>query len=136
MDDCIFCKILRGEIPAARVYEDDDNYAFLDILPMRKGHTLLISKDHSRDLEETSDETLRKLAPALKKVAAAVTAGTRAEAVTVLLSNGKAAGQEVEHLHFHIVPRQSGDGLNFYSARGKYAAAEMEDYCIRIASAL
>lgn len=108
-EDNIFRKILDGEIPSRDVYEDEDTYAFLDVNPLARGHTLVIPKQDAETLEDLDDggaalfETVRELAP---RVADAVDA----PAYNIGLNNGEAAGQEVPHVHFHIVPRFDGDG--------------------------
>jgi len=135
MGDCIFCKIIGGEVPSARVYEDDEIVAFLDIMPISKGHTLVVPKRHCETLEEASEAMLAGISAALKKLSRAVMIGTGAAGVNLLLANGKAAGQVVEHLHFHIIPRHEGDGLHFDANRGKYNGDELENYRNRIAVA-
>ncbi|MGE5392325.1 MAG: HIT family protein [Candidatus Saccharibacteria bacterium] len=109
--DCIFCKIANKEIPAEIVYEDDDVTAFLDINPTAKGHTLVIPKQHSKDLPETGDRTLGLILPAVKKIAAAVMKATGAAGFNLGCNTGEAAGQVVFHLHLHIIPRYRDDGL-------------------------
>ena len=109
MADNIFRKILDGEIPSHDVYEDEDTYAFLDVNPLARGHTLVIPKQDAETLEDLDDggealfDTVRRLAP---RVADAVDA----PAYNIGLNNGEAAGQEVPHVHAHIVPRFEGDG--------------------------
>jgi histidine triad (HIT) family protein len=109
MADNIFRKILDGEIPSHDVYEDDETYAFLDVNPLARGHTLVIPKQDAETLEDLDDggealfDTVRRLAP---RVADAVDA----PAYNIGLNNGEAAGQEVPHVHAHIVPRFEGDG--------------------------
>jgi len=136
VNDCIFCKIIGGEIAASKVYEDDDTLAFLDVMPISRGHTLLIPKAHSENLAGTSAEVMEKIGPAIQKVSAAVAAATDAGGVNLVLASGEAAGQEVPHLHFHIIPRHTGDGLRFDTNRGKYNAGEMERWRKKIAEAV
>ncbi|MBI2607511.1 MAG: HIT family protein [Candidatus Doudnabacteria bacterium] len=112
MQDCIFCKIVEGSIPSNKVYEDDQVLAFLDIRPVSKGHTLVIPKKHSQDLLDTDDETLQHLLLAAKKVSRAVVKATGAQGFNLGVNNGKDSGQEVMHLHFHIIPRYVNDGLS------------------------
>ena len=135
MNDCIFCKIIAGDIPSSKVYEDEQVLAFLDIMPIGKGHTLVIPKDHSENLADTQSEMMAKLGPALKKVSAAVAAATGAAGVNLVLANGEAAGQDVPHLHFHIIPRHVGDGIRFDTGRKKYGDGEMEEFRKNIADA-
>ncbi len=110
MTDCVFCKIVRGEIPAEKVYEDDNFLAFLDITPINPGHVLLIPKEHYENLYNIPDETMQKAGPIIKKLALMVKKGTDAEGVNLGMNNEKAAGQLVPHAHFHIMPRFFNDG--------------------------
>jgi len=107
----IFDKILDGEIPCHRVYEDDHVLAFLDIGPLSKGHTLLIPKERKAQLHELSDESAAALGRVLPRLCRAVLSATRAEAYNVLQNNGVEAHQEVQHVHFHIIPKTTGRGL-------------------------
>jgi histidine triad (HIT) family protein len=111
MKDCIFCKIVKGEIPCQKVYEDDKTLAFLDIMPIHKGHTLLIPKEHHENMLDMPDDTLADLAKAAKKVAKAVKEATKADGFNISQNNGEAAGQAVFHFHLHIIPRFTDDGL-------------------------
>ena len=111
----IFAKILRGEIPAHRVYEDDDAVAFMDVMPQANGHTLVIPKTPSRNLLDAAPQTLSRLLPVVQKVAAAAKVAFEADGVTVTQFNEPAAGQTVYHLHFHIIPRVEGQPLKPHS---------------------
>ena len=110
-DQNIFAKILRGEIPATRVYEDDDVVAFMDVMPQGKGHTLVVPKAPSRNLLDADAATLGPLLVAVQKIARAVKAAFEADGVTVIQFNEPAAGQSVFHLHFHVIPRFDGVAL-------------------------
>ena len=101
----IFAKILRGEIPSHRVYEDDHAIAFMDVMPQANGHTLVIPKAPSRNILDADPQTLSRLMPVVQKVAVAVKAAFEADGVTVVQFNEPAAGQSVYHLHFHVIPR-------------------------------
>ena len=110
--DCIFCKIVRRESPASIVYEDDATLAFMDIRPMIRGHTLVIPKSHAAYLEDLSRDSAGPILETAKRIAAALRrSGLRCEAVNLWLANGKEAGQEVFHVHFHVLPRFRGDGF-------------------------
>ena len=109
--DCIFCKMVAGEIPVARIYEDEVVLAFLDIGPLSDGHTLLISKEHFEKLHDCPSELLGKVCSRLGRIAKAVAGAMNADGYNVLCNNGTAAGQLVGHLHFHIIPRSTGDGI-------------------------
>ena len=106
---CIFCKIIAGEIPSNKVYEDESVLAFLDIAPLSEGHTLLIPKEHVSRLHELSPATCCSLAAKLPALGHAVSKAVDAEGYNVLNNNGPAAGQLVEHVHFHIIPRRADD---------------------------
>ena len=118
----IFAKILRGEIPSARVYEDDSVVAFMDVMPQADGHTLVMPKTSSRNLLDADIATLAPLMTAVQKVARAVKAAFNADGVTVIQFNEPAAGQTVFHLHFHVIPRFDGVPLRPHSGKMEDAA--------------
>ena len=109
--DCIFCKIIKGDIPCNKIYENDKVVAFLDIQPINKGHTLLIPKPHHRNVFDLPEEFLVECAKAIKPVARAVKEATNADGINIGMNNEKAAGQAVWHAHFHVIPRFLDDGL-------------------------
>ena len=108
-NDCLFCKLVAGELPSYKVYEDSDTLAFLDINPNNYGHTLVIPKDHFENIYTTPDETLCKVMIVVRKLSTAIRNGMEADGVNVTINNESAAGQVVEHLHVHIIPRHEGD---------------------------
>lgn len=110
MGDCLFCKIVKGEIPADRVYEDDFCVAFLDIQPANPGHTLVVPKHHCDNLAGTPDAEFGPLFAAVKKVASAAIAAVGASAFNIIVNNGPVAGQVIMHTHVHVVPRFENDG--------------------------
>jgi histidine triad (HIT) family protein len=114
MADCIFCKIVAGQIPCTKVYEDATVLAFMDINPISPGHTLVIPKKHYEAIGEMSAEEAAALFRPVPSLAAAVKGALGAEALNVLQNNGRAAGQAVAHLHVHLIPRWTGDGLGFH----------------------
>lgn len=114
MDDCIFCKIVKKEIPADVVYEDENFLGFLDITPVNPGHVLLIPKEHYENLYDMPDELLGKAGPLLKKLAIAVKKGVDAEGINIGMNNERPAGQLVFHAHFHIMPRFVDDGYEHW----------------------
>ncbi|MBN1376822.1 HIT family protein [Candidatus Woesearchaeota archaeon] len=134
--DCIFCKIVKGEIPCAKIYEDKEFLAFLSIGPVNKGHTLVIPKEHSKNLFDFPKAEESDLVEFLKKVADAVVKGTGADGFNLSLNNGKAAGQLVFHTHFHIIPRFNNDGLKSWPEEGYINNEEMEDYRKKISDSL
>jgi histidine triad (HIT) family protein len=109
--DNIFGKLLRGEIPAARVYEDDDTLAFMDIMPRADGHLLVIPKTPCRNVLDASPEQLAAVMQTVQKLSHAVVKAFSADGVTLQQFNEAAGGQEVFHLHFHVLPRHDGDRL-------------------------
>ena len=109
-ENCLFCKIISGEIPSNRIYEDDAVYAFLDIYPASEGHTLVAPKKHFSRFVEMDAEDVARLFEAARKVTAAVEKAFSAEGSNVGVNNGEVAGQEVPHVHVHVIPRKKGDG--------------------------
>jgi len=122
---CIFCKIIAGEIPCYKVYENEDILAFLDIAPVNHGHTLVVPKKHFVNLEDIPEDELSKLINAVKKVGWAIKNGLGVSGYNVQVNNDPVAGQVVPHIHFHIVPRKEGDGLQLWP-QGKYKEGEAE----------
>ncbi len=135
-DDCIFCKIAAGEIPAVKVYEDDDVLAFLDILPISDGHTLVIPKQHCQSLDECPSELINQIASRLGKIAKAVKAAVDSDGYNLLCNNGRAAGQLVNHLHFHIIPRNTGDGVFNRWPSFKYPEGKAEQIAEKVSKNL
>jgi histidine triad (HIT) family protein len=136
--DCIFCKIVKGEVPCCKIYEDKDVLVFLDIFPVHKGHTLVIPKTHYALITDVPEKEFTKLMAALHKVTAAVVKATRAEGFNIINNNSKAGHQEVPHVHFHVIPRYSDDP-RLYSKdwpMKKYDDGEMEVYKQNIACVL
>lgn len=113
--DCIFCKIVRGEIPCSKVYESETCLAFLDIAPVNKGHALVLPKAHHPTIWDTPAELGSGLMDALGAVSTAVRKATGADGVNVMQNNLEAAGQLVPHLHFHVIPRFEDDGLELWA---------------------
>ncbi len=131
MSDCIFCKIVKGEIPADRVYEDENCLAFLDITPVNPGHVLLIPKKHYENLYDLPDEILGKMAPIIKKLAIAMKKAVDAEGINIGMNNERPAGQLVNHAHFHIMPRFSGDGFQHWHGQ-PYKEGESQEVASKI----
>ena len=126
MSETIFSKIIRGEIPCHRVYEDDAVLAFLDVNPLSKGHTLVIPKEAAPTLDKLSEESAAALGRVLPKVARAVMASTGATSFNVLQNNGADAHQAVFHVHFHIIPKVDGRGLGIGWEPMKAEAADLK----------
>ncbi|CDZ38717.1 HIT family protein [Neorhizobium galegae] len=113
----IFGKILRGEIPCHRVYEDDDTLAFMDVMPQSPGHLLVIPKAPSRNILDADPAVLSKVIPVVQKLAKAAKDAFEADGITVIQFNEPASGQTVFHLHFHVIPRYEGQALRPHSGQ-------------------
>ena len=111
MSDCVFCRIIAGQIPSTRVYEDAQVLAFMDIGQVNPGHVLVAAKKHAANLFELDDMQAAAIAQASAKIARALKAAFNPEGLSVYQANGKAAGQTVFHYHVHLVPRHAGDGM-------------------------
>ena len=109
MEDCIFCKIIKGEIPCFKIYEDDRVLAFADINPINNGHTLIIPRNHSENIWEMSEEDLTAIHSASKKIAMAIKASLQPEGMACLQLNGRAVNQIVMHYHLHLIPKASDE---------------------------
>lgn len=131
MEDCIFCKIVKGQLPSDKIFEDEKFLAFLDIYPVKPGHTLVIPKKHYDDFSRTPNEILAKMMEVIDKVSKAVVKTVEAQGFNLNLNNGSAAGQMVGHTHFHIIPRHTGDGLKLWPGR-EYKEGQAEDLLKRI----
>jgi histidine triad (HIT) family protein len=129
--DCIFCKIIVGEIPSYKVYEDEFTLAFLDINPVNFGHTLVIPKKHFVNIDEADEETLCQVIRIVKKVGESFKKNLGAPGYNVQENNDPAAGQVVPHLHFHVVPRNLDDGLGLWPQK-KYKENEAEEVLNKI----
>jgi histidine triad (HIT) family protein len=110
-EDCIFCMVLRGEIPSEQIYEDEHAVAVLDINPWTRGHAVVFPRKHAKDLFEIEDDELQHVAVAAKRVAAKVRDTLDCDGVNLLQSNGRAAWQTIFHLHVHVIPRYDDDPL-------------------------
>ena len=127
MEECLFCKIVKGELPSSKLYEDEDTLAFLDLFPVKKGHSLVISKEHYENIFDVPAESLSKISSVMKNVADAVKKGVNADGISIAQSNGKDAGQVIPHIHFHVMPRFKDDGLKLWP-QGKYEEGEMDKF--------
>ncbi len=134
MEETIFAKIIRHEIPADIVYEDNDVIAFLDIRPNQPGHTLVIPKTYARNIFDINEDEWTKLTQAVKKIAPAVKEAMHADGVNISMNNEPAAGQIVLHAHIHIIPRFSKD--SGYSGGPTYKPGEASEIASAIRAAL
>jgi histidine triad (HIT) family protein len=112
MNDCLFCKIVAGEIPSKKIYEDDHYLAFLDIFPANRGHTLVIPKAHFVDIHSMPAEVYGGIAATAKRIADLLQEKLGSEGTTIFQMNREAGWQTVFHAHMHVIPRWSGDGLH------------------------
>jgi histidine triad (HIT) family protein len=131
----IFAKILRGEVPSVKVYEDDKTLAFMDVMPQADGHTLVIPKEPAENIFELSPEGAAAMVRTTQKVAKAVKKGLEAPGVMIFQLNGKPAGQSVFHVHFHVVPRSQGIDLKLH-ARGMESPDKLKAIAEKIKAAL
>lgn len=134
MSSCIFCKIVKGELPATKVYESEDVFAFLDIKPVNPGHTLVIPKKHYVNVHDMQDELVGKVAIAAKKVADAILK-MGAKGVNIATNNGEAAGQIVFHAHTHVMPRYGNDKFSLWVGK-EYDGNERETVAEKIRKSL
>ncbi|NQV89555.1 MAG: HIT family protein [Parcubacteria group bacterium] len=118
MSDCLFCKIIAGEIPSVNVYEDEYVLAFLDINPVKAGHTLVVPKNHADDVSQSSNEDLAQVMGVVLKIAPKIQETVGGDGFNLMSNVGEAAGQSVFHTHFHIIPRFNGDGLPMWEHEG------------------
>ncbi len=134
---CVFCRILSGSLPASVVLEDEETVAFLDISPITPGHTLVVPRGHAATLAELEPETGAAVFHTAMRIAAALRTTTlKVDGVNLLLSDGAAAGQEVPHVHLHVVPRFPGDGLQIRTASREPTRSELEANAAAIRTAL
>jgi histidine triad (HIT) family protein len=135
MEDCIFCKIIKGEISAEKFYEDDDVIAFLDINPNIQGHALIVPKKHFPNLLKTPDSELAKMISKAKYLGAKIIKALEAQGFNLGVNTGEAAGQVIQHVHFHIIPRYPGDGLVHWQAK-KTSPKELKKIAEKIKSTI
>lgn len=114
---CIFCKIVAGELPLYRVYEDDATLAFLTIEPVTRGHTLVIPKAHIPTVFDASSEEWMRVQESVRKIARAVDSALGADGVNINMNNREHAGQVIDHIHIHVIPRYAGDGITHWPHR-------------------
>jgi histidine triad (HIT) family protein len=135
MEDSIFTKIIKREVPAEIVYEDADTLAFLDISPSAPGHTLVVPKKPVRNIFDADDDTLAAIMRTVRKIAPAVRDAVGADGLNINSNHEPAAGQVVFHLHVHLIPRHTGDGFEFFP-KIEYAKGEMAEVAEKIRAKL
>jgi histidine triad (HIT) family protein len=138
--NCIFCKIIAGEIPAKVIMQNEKAMALLDAFPLAAGHTLVIPKSHYAKVQQMSEQDALAVFEIVWRIVDAVETGSQVNASTIAIHNGSEAGQEVPHVHVHIVPRKKDDGAgpihSMFKVKPKLSPKEMEVVCDRIASNL
>ncbi len=132
MDNCIFCKIIKGELPSHKIYEDEDFIVILDAFPKSVGHSLLITKEHHETVFELSESTAQKLMPLAVRISKAMKKALKIDGLNHLQNNGKEAGQVVNHYHLHLIPRYVDDGLDLTWKTVKPTIEEFEDAATEI----
>ena len=132
MENCIFCKIANGEIPAATLYEDENFRVILDLGPASKGHALILPKSHAANIYELSDEMAAKAMILAKKMATAMTAALKCDGFNIVQNNGECAGQTVFHFHMHLIPRYKGDQVGITWKPGELSDADKEEILLKI----
>lgn len=132
MENCIFCKIANGEIPAATLYEDENFRVILDLGPASKGHALILPKSHAANIYELSDEMAAKAMILAKKMATAMTAALKCDGFNIVQNNGECAGQTVFHFHMHLIPRYKGDQVGIVWHPGELSDADKEEILLKV----
>jgi len=133
--ECIFCKIIKKEIPGHIIYEDDYTLAFLDIAPVLPGHVLVVPKKHAVQLQDVDDVMLCHTMETVKKIAEAMKDTLGVKGYNIIVNNGETAGQLINHFHFHIIPRHKKEELDPWS-QGKYETGEAENIVKKIKAQL
>ena len=136
MNNCIFCKIAAGEIPAATLYEDDDFRVILDLGPASKGHALILPKEHAKNIYELSDELAGKVYVLAKKMAIAMKEALHCDGINILQNNEVIAGQTVFHFHMHLIPRYEGDNVKLTWTPGQLTDAVKEEILCKVKSVI
>jgi histidine triad (HIT) family protein len=138
--NCVFCKIVAGEIPARVIMQNEKVMALLDAFPLALGHSLVIPKSHNAKVQQMSEQDAMAMFEIVWKLTGAVETSSQVSASTIAIHNGSEAGQEVPHVHVHIVPRKRGDGAgaihSMFKSKPKLSSQEMDSLCERIASNL
>jgi histidine triad (HIT) family protein len=125
MADCVFCRILRRELPCELLLETPTHVAILDVQPVRPGHALVIARPHVQRLAEADPALAGAMLASVLKLAPAILRATGSDGFNLVVNNGPSAGQVVHHLHMHVIPRAAGDGIRFGWTQGRYADGQM-----------
>jgi len=135
MNDCLFCKIIAGEIPAQKVYEDEKVLAILDIKPINPGHVVVILKEHAEDILDASEENAKAGIAAAQKIGLTLKRALGAGGINIHVNNGAVAGQMIKHAHLHVIPRFENDGRECWVGK-EYDPGEMEATAEKIRQAM
>ncbi|MDE6912309.1 MAG: HIT family protein [Lachnospiraceae bacterium] len=125
-NDCIFCKIANGEIPSRTLYEDEDFRVIMDLAPATKGHSLILPKEHYKNIYEIADDTAAKVLPLAKKMAALMTEKLGADGFNIVQNNNEVAGQTVFHFHVHLIPRYNDDNQSLVMKPQEMTDAQLD----------
>ena len=125
-NDCIFCKIANGEIPSRTLYEDEDFRVIMDLAPATKGHSLILPKEHYKNIYEIADDTASKVLPLAKKMAALMTEKLGADGFNIVQNNNEVAGQTVFHFHVHLIPRYNDDNQSLVMKPQEMTDAQLD----------
>ena len=136
MSDCVFCRIVAGQIPSTRVFEDEHTLAFMDLGQVNPGHVLVVAKTHAENLYALDDALAAAVAKASVRVSRAIRDAFKPEGLSVYQANGKAAGQTVFHYHVHLLPRHAGDGMELTWPVKNPPRENLEDYAAKIRAGL
>lgn len=131
-ENCIFCKIVSRQAPSSILYEDEDVISFLDIRPLNMGHSLVIPKAHYIDIFDIPDELLSQVHRIAKKISIAIKKATNADGISIIQQNGKAAGQDIFHIHIHVVPRFEGQKLPRFSDLTEVERSKLDEIAKKI----
>jgi histidine triad (HIT) family protein len=131
-DDCIFCKIIKGDIPSYTIYQDDKTLAFLDINPNSVGHALVIPKKHVKTIVEMRDEDVEAVFKSVKKVVKAIDVALTPDGLNLVVNHGEVAGQVIQHFHCHVIPRTAGDGIEIAMKGISLSTEDFQDLVKRI----
>ena len=126
-DNCIFCKIANGEIPSRTIYEDEDFRVIMDMAPATKGHSLIMPKNHYKNIYEIADDTAAKVFPLAKKMAALMTEKLGADGFNIVQNNNEVAGQTVFHFHVHLIPRYNNDNQSLVMKPQEMTDAQLDE---------
>ncbi len=126
-DNCIFCKIANGEIPSRTLYEDEDFRVIMDLAPATKGHSLILPKNHYKNVYEIADDTAAKVFPLAKKMAALMTEKLGADGFNIVQNNNEVAGQTVFHFHVHLIPRYNDDNQSLVMKPQEMTDAQLDE---------